>query len=184
MNNEVIIPETFKKAACFELFLRLCSESEALTIEALKTKVKSLTSEDAENKRDEDEKDCQAGKFCHSRISRCLPERLKKRLVGELCLLFSRDFPLIQVRINEIDRHLSQIIVHMILLMENLAALPEDIRNVVLEKLTSGNKELQEKLAFIDEEMSGGYYRWVKNACELVQDRIKKISEILERGEY
>jgi len=254
-------PQIFKKAACFELFLRLCSESDALIIKALEKRIEELTEsstpsavctppckgedqkhgeENAESesekteevqkckpetenraveavqeckpedkkteeiqegkpenpagtgqvtktedreaeKKQKGESESQGKPPSHSRITKNLPERLKKRLVGEMCLLFSRDFPVIQARINEIDRHLSEIVTHLILLLENLSALPAGIRQGILETITDGDRELKQALLSIHEDTSRSYYRWIRAACGITKKRLKEMERILEK---
>jgi|GEM_PF-4179246 len=113
--------------------------------------------------------------------TRVLPERLKKRLLGELVLFFDREFPLTLSRINEIDEKLSKIVSNTIFLMENVMELPSHIQEPVLNIITGGNRELEEKLMRLYKEGSDHYWEWLDAASKLAERKIEKISDLFER---
>jgi len=107
-----------------------------------------------------------------------LPERLKKRLIGELILNFDREFPVIMARIDEIDEKISKIVSGVIFLMEDVMSLPEHVREPVLKAITGGNKYLEERLISLHRTGSEHFWEWLDVALELAEKRIKKIDKM------
>ena len=112
--------------------------------------------------------------------NRILPERLRKRLIGELILFFDREFPITMYRIGEIDEKMSKIVSSVIFLMEDIMQLPEHVREPVMNIVTGGKKDLQDRLVRLYEEGSEHFWEWLDAAFELAERRIAKLRNTLE----
>jgi len=92
------------------------------------------------------------------KCSRQIPERLRKRLIGELILFFDKDFPITMCRIGEVDEKMSKIVSDVIFLMENIMQLPERLY----------------------EEGSEHFWEWLDTAFTIAQRRVEKFHRTFE----
>ena len=114
------------------------------------------------------------------KCSRQIPERLRKRLIGELILFFDKDFPITMCRIGEVDEKMSRIVSDVIFLMENIMQLPERVREPVFDVVTGGKRDLQEKLLRLYEEGSEHFWEWLDTAFTIAQRRVEKFHRTFE----
>ena len=112
-----------------------------------------------------------------------LPDRLKKRLVGEFILSFDAEFPVIMSRLGEIDEKMSKIVSNIIFMMEDITELPEHVREPVLNAITDGNTELQERLLKLHEKGTKHFWEWLDAALHIAERKIEKFYKIFQETE-
>lgn len=114
------------------------------------------------------------------RDSRKLPERLRKKLIGELVLAYDRNFPVHLNRIAQIDERLGRILSELIFLCEDLEKLPDHIRGPILNAITDGNERLADKLFGLYRHGSELQSLWLDTALDLAEVRLARIFESLK----
>ena len=159
--------ELIRKIAAYDLFLKLSSEKELLMEGVLRQQLRHFLEYDFEKAEQKAEK-------------RAVPQRLRRRLIGELVLFFDRDFPIIMNKVGEVDERLSRIVFEVLLLADLVFSLPESVRDVVLSVITDGEAELQERLKKIHQAGSEQFWLWLDAALSIAERRIKKIRETLK----
>ena len=114
------------------------------------------------------------------RDSRKLPERLRKKLIGELVLAYDRKFPVHLNRIAQIDERLGRILSELIFLCEDLERLPDHVRGPILNAITDGNEGLADKLFGLYRHGSELQSLWLDTALDLAEVRLARIFESLK----
>ena len=110
---------------------------------------------------------------------RKLPERLKKRLIGELVLEFDRSFPIHLSRISQIDERLNRILAELLFLSEDLEKLPEHIREPIEREITGGSADLAMRLRRLSKEGTELLEEWIEVGVSLAEKRLRHIVEAL-----
>jgi hypothetical protein len=161
-----MLTDLVRKIATYDLLLRLASEKQAL----MEAAVKQQLTDFLEQTESEQEHDAKA-----------VPERLRKRLIGELVLLFDRDFPFIMHTIDEIDQRLSKIVFEVLMLSDLIFSLPEQVRDTVLSVITGQREECRKRLERIHSAGSEEFWTWLELALDVAERKMEKLKKLIEK---
>ena len=101
-----------------------------------------------------------------------LPDRLKRRLAGEIILEFDRELPVHIARITQIDERVSRILVELLFLVEDIDKLPSHLRGPVLASLTGGKKDLISRLRNLSSKSEEKLEEWMDIALKLAEAKV------------